>query len=28
VLENCLVLKEHQNPVPKDETWMKEFELD
>jgi carbamoyltransferase len=28
VLENCLVLKEHQKPVPKDETWMKEFELD
>lgn len=28
VLENCLVLKEHQKPVQKDETWMKEFELD
>ncbi len=28
VLENCLVFKEHQKPVPKDETWMKEFELD
>jgi carbamoyltransferase len=28
VLENCLVLKEHQKPVPKDETWMKEFALD
>ena len=28
VLENCLVLKEHQKPVPKDETWMNEFELD
>ena len=28
VLENCLVLKEHQKPVPKDEAWMKEFELD
>jgi len=28
VLENCLVLKEQQKPVPKDETWMKEFELD
>jgi carbamoyltransferase len=28
VLENCLVLKEHQKPVPKDETWMKDFELD
>jgi carbamoyltransferase len=28
VLENCLVLKEHQKPVKKDETWMKEFELD
>ncbi|MCB9774894.1 MAG: carbamoyltransferase [Nitrospiraceae bacterium] len=28
VLENCLVLKEFQKPVEKDETWMKEFELD
>ena len=28
VLENCLILKELQKPVPKDETWMKEFELD
>ena len=28
VLENCLVLKEQQKPVPKDEGWMKEFELD
>ena len=28
VLENCLVLKEDQKPVQKDETWMKEFELD
>lgn len=28
VLENCLVLKEHQKPMPKDEAWMKEFELD
>ncbi|HSF08088.1 MAG TPA: carbamoyltransferase [Nitrospirales bacterium] len=28
VLENCLVLKDHQKPVQKDETWMKEFELD
>ncbi|GJL70773.1 MAG: carbamoyltransferase [Nitrospirales bacterium] len=28
VLENCLVLKEHQKPVPKDEAWMNEFELD
>ncbi|MEE8126896.1 MAG: carbamoyltransferase [Nitrospirales bacterium] len=28
VLENCILLKEHQNPVPKDESWMKEFELD
>lgn len=28
VLENCLVLKEHQKPVQKDETWKKEFELD
>jgi carbamoyltransferase len=28
VLENCLVFKEHQKPVPKDETWMKEFALD
>jgi len=28
VLENCLVLKEHQKPIPKDEGWMKEFELD
>jgi carbamoyltransferase len=28
VLENCIVLKELQKPVPKDEAWMKEFELD
>lgn len=28
VLENCLVFKEQQKPVPKDESWMKEFELD
>ena len=28
VLENCVLLKEHQKPVPKDTEWMKEFELD
>lgn len=28
VLENFILLKEHQKPVPKDESWMKEFELD
>jgi carbamoyltransferase len=28
VLENCVLLKEHQKPVPKDTDWMKEFELD
>lgn len=28
VLENCVLLKEHQKPVPKDTNWMNEFELD
>lgn len=28
VLENCVLLKEHQKPVDKDMSWMKEFELD
>jgi carbamoyltransferase len=28
VLENCVLLKEHQKPVDKDTSWMKEFELD
>ena len=28
VLENCVLLKENQKPVPKDTEWMKEFELD
>lgn len=28
VLENCILLKEDQKPIPKDESWMKEFELD
>ena len=28
VLENCILLKEHQTPVPKDESWKQEFELD
>jgi len=28
VLENCILLKEHQPSVPKDESWKKEFELD
>ena len=28
VLENYVLLKEHQKPIPKDTEWMKEFELD
>ena len=28
VLENCVLLKENQKPVPKDTEWMQEFELD
>ena len=28
VLENCVLLKENQKPVPKDTDWMNEFELD
>jgi carbamoyltransferase len=28
VLENCVLLKEHQKPVAKDTNWMNEFELD
>ena len=28
VLENCILLKENQKPIPKDTSWMKEFELD
>jgi carbamoyltransferase len=28
VLENCVLLKEHQKPVVKDTNWMNEFELD
>ncbi len=28
VLENCVLRKEQQKPVPKDTEWMKEFELD
>jgi carbamoyltransferase len=28
VLENCVLLKENQKPVPKDTNWMNEFELD
>ena len=28
VLENCVLLKENQKPVPKDTEWMNEFELD
>jgi carbamoyltransferase len=28
VLENFVLLKENQKPVPKDTEWMKEFELD
>ncbi len=28
VLENCVLLKENQKPVPKDTEWMTEFELD
>ena len=28
VLENCIFLKEDQPAVPKDDSWMKEFELD
>ncbi len=28
VLENCVLLKEQQKPIPKDTNWMNEFELD
>ncbi len=28
VLENCVLLKENQKPIPKDTEWMNEFELD
>jgi len=28
VLENCVLLKENQKPLPKDTNWMNEFELD
>ncbi|MEX0828745.1 MAG: carbamoyltransferase [Nitrospirales bacterium] len=28
VLENCVLLKEQQKPIPKDTQWMNEFELD
>jgi carbamoyltransferase len=28
VLENCVLLKDQQKPVPKDTAWMHEFELD
>jgi carbamoyltransferase len=28
VLENCVLYKEQQRPIPKDDSWRSEYELD